>query len=295
MKIKIFSLVFFSALIFVWNGCSGTTDTNNNNQSDLQNNNEKIDQKKSQPTREQMISDLNILYRKISNSKVEEAKKFLKIPSSVSNEEIETEFSRSIENNEISAEGIAILSEKGSFGKLRDIFPEETDSWIKRSEIKNDGNCFAIKFNQAEVAGYWNGENFVFFRFDNVGKLGINSFSQNTYTPEKGSKERQAIMDIFREDFGSEKDEILFRVEHIKINQNWACAYVSPLKYNVDYGEPRWGLFNFSNGRWRQVDWSDGIEIENDFELIDLPTQNGRIAKLIVKKYPSCSMSIFGN
>ena len=117
----------------------------------------------------------------------------------------------------------------------------------------------------------------------------------NTYTPEKGSKERQAIMDIFREDFGSEKDEILFRVEHIKINQNWACAYVSPLKYNVDYGEPRWGLFNFSNGRWRQVDWSDGIEIENDFELMDLPIQNGRIAKLIVKKYPSCSMSIFGN
>lgn len=114
-----------------------------------------------------------------------------------------------------------------------------------------------------------------------------------TYTPEKGSKERQAIMDIFREDFGSEKDEILFRVEHIKINQNWACAYVSPLKDNVDYAEPRWGLFNYSNGRWRQVDWSDGIEIENDFELIDLPYKNSRIAKKIVKKYPSCSMTIF--
>ena len=165
--------MFFSALMFVLNGCSGKTGTDNNNQSDLQNNNEKTDQKKTQPTREQMISDLNMLYRKISNRKVEEAKKFLKIPSSVSNEEIENELSRSIENNEISAEGIAILSEKGSFGKLRDIFPEKADEWIKRSEIKNEGDCFAIKFYQAEVAGFWNGENFVFFRLDDVGKLGM--------------------------------------------------------------------------------------------------------------------------
>lgn len=117
----------------------------------------------------------------------------------------------------------------------------------------------------------------------------------NTYTPEKGSKERQAIMDIFREDFGAEKEQILFRVEHLKICQSWACALVTPLKNNSDYAEPRWDLFNKINGRWQKVNWSNGINFQDDFELIDLPTQNGRIAKLIVKKYPSCSMSIFGN
>ena len=124
--------------------------------------------------------------------------------------------------------------------------------------------------------------------------LSIISYSQNTYTPDKGSTERKEILDIFREDFGEEKKQILFKVEHFKINGEWACAMVTPLKNNVEYAEPRWGLFNKINGKWEKVDWSKRIEIRDDFELIDLPTQNGRIAKLIVKKYPTCPMSIFG-
>ena len=123
--------------------------------------------------------------------------------------------------------------------------------------------------------------------------LSINSYSQSTYTPEKGSKERKEILDIFRKDFSDQKEQILFRVEHFKISQNWACAYVTPLKNNSEYAEPRWDLFNKINGRWQKVDWFKGIEIQDDFELIDLPTQNGRIAKLIVNKYPTCSISIF--
>ena len=66
------------------------------------------------------------------------------------------------------------------------------------------------------------------------------------------------------------------------------------IKNNVEYAEPRWDLFNKINGKWKAVDWSKGIEIQDDFELIDLPIQNGRIAKLIIKKFPTCSMSIFG-
>ena len=46
--------------------------------------------------------------------------------------------------------------------------------------------------------------------------LSIHSFSQNTYTPDKGSNERKEILDIFREDFSTEKNEILFKVEHLK-------------------------------------------------------------------------------
>ena len=124
--------------------------------------------------------------------------------------------------------------------------------------------------------------------------LSINSYSQNTYTPEKGSRERKEILDIFREAFVNDKNQILFKVEHFKINGEWACALVNPLKNNVEYAEPRWDLFNKINGKWKAVDWSKGIEIQDDFELIDLPIQNGRIAKLIIKKFPTCSMSIFG-
>lgn len=119
-------------------------------------------------------------------------------------------------------------------------------------------------------------------------------FSQKTYTPPKGSSERKEIMDIFREDFGSEKNEILFKVDHLLINGNCACAYVTPLKNNQVYGEPRWDLFKKSNGSWRAVNWKDGIDFQNDFEMIDLPRKNDRIAKQIVRLHPTCSMSIFG-
>jgi len=174
MKKKLMILLFSSHVIFALNSCGTKSDTEKNIQNESQNNKEKItDQQSSQPTREQMLSDLNLLYRKMSNRKFEEVKKFINFPPSVSQEEIETEISKSLENKEISAEGIAILSEKGSFGKLKDIFPEKADKWLKRSDITNEKDCFAIKLNQAEVAGFWNGENFVFFRLDDIGKLAM--------------------------------------------------------------------------------------------------------------------------
>lgn len=124
--------------------------------------------------------------------------------------------------------------------------------------------------------------------------LTMASFSQSVYTPEKGSKDRKEILDIFREDFGKEKSSILFKVDHFLISNNWACAYVTPFKNNIECAEPRWNLFNRTGGKWSAVDWSRGMEIQDDFELVDLPTQKGRIANLIVKKYPGCPMAIFG-
>ena len=121
--------------------------------------------------------------------------------------------------------------------------------------------------------------------------LSITSYSQNTYTPEKGSKERKEILDILRKDYDH---QTVFKVEHFKINGNWAAVFVIPLRNNQEVNDGFWSLFNKNTERWKEVDWSKGIDIQDDFELIDLPTQNGRIAKLIVKKYPTCSMSIFG-
>lgn len=121
--------------------------------------------------------------------------------------------------------------------------------------------------------------------------LSINSYSQKTYTPEKGSRERKEILDILRKDYDQ---QTVFKVEHFKINGNWAAVRVTPLKNNKDVNDGFWSLFNKDSNGWIEVDWSKGIKFQDDFELIDLPTQNGRIAKLIVKKFPTCSMSIFG-
>jgi hypothetical protein len=117
-------------------------------------------------------------------------------------------------------------------------------------------------------------------------------YSQNTYTPEKGSKERKEILDILRKDYDQ---QTVFKVQHFKISGNWAAVCVFPLKNNKEVNDGFWGLFNKDSNRWKEVDWSKGINIQDDFELTDLPTINGRIAKLIVKKYPTCSINIFGN
>ena len=42
--------------------------------------------------------------------------------------------------------------------------------------------------------------------------ISITSYSQNTHTPEKGSIERKEILDIFRADFSTEKNQILFQI-----------------------------------------------------------------------------------
>lgn len=175
MRLLFFSIVY--SILFALTGCGSNSDAENKKLTNTEENNEtktdKVKLKKSGPTREQFLNDLNFLYRKMSNRKYEEARKYVKVPPSIPTEEIDSQFSSSLENNEISAEGIAILSEKGSFGKLRDIFPEKTDIWLKRSEIEKEEDCFAIKYKQAEVAGIWKGDNFVFFRLDDVGKLAL--------------------------------------------------------------------------------------------------------------------------
>ncbi len=76
-----------------------------------------------------------------------------------------------IEINEISADGISILAENGLFGRLFEIFPDRAEQWLSRSGLEDDSDCYAFRFKNAEVAGKWNGEHFVLFRLDDVGKL----------------------------------------------------------------------------------------------------------------------------
>lgn len=115
--------------------------------------------------------------------------------------------------------------------------------------------------------------------------ISISCYSQNTYTPEKGSQERKEILDVLRAD----DQQTLFKVQHFKINKNWAAVYAIPLENNEEVNDGIWGLFHKNDGEY----WEEIIDFQDDFELIDLPTQNGRVAKLIVKKYPTCSMNIF--
>jgi hypothetical protein len=120
--------------------------------------------------------------------------------------------------------------------------------------------------------------------------------TENTPTPEQEViiSDEDQLLNYFAENYGSEESNLNFRFDHLSVKNDWACAMVTPLKDGAEYGEPRWNLFNKVNGIWNVVYWSEGVTFENDFELIDLPMQNSRIANLIVEKYPQCPMEIFG-
>jgi len=190
---KIILLLFPSVIFLALNACGAKSDDKNNGDNDSSENSkiskdEKNDRTSSEPTREKMLEDLNFLYRKIISGKIDEAKKFLLIPSSESERDLESDLesdlNKSIERNEISAEGIAILAEKGSFGKLKDIFPEKAQSWMKRRKIKNEEECYAMSLFGAKVAGLWNGENFLFFKFDDIGQLEPGRPATNSYAAD---------------------------------------------------------------------------------------------------------------
>lgn len=63
------------------------------------------------------------------------------------------------------------------------------------------------------------------------------TFAQKTYTPEKGSKERTAILDALRIPVEKElKQKVQFAVNDFNISGNW--AFVSGEPQNMDGGQP---------------------------------------------------------
>ena len=126
------------------------------------------------PDRQQMIDDLKSVYRSIESGNMQRASYYLQIPPDASESEIEEELNGLLDKNEISPEGISILSKRGEFGKLKEVFPDKAERWMDRANISSDRNCYAISYLNAEVAGKWDEDHFVFFRLDDVGKLAEN-------------------------------------------------------------------------------------------------------------------------
>lgn len=107
-----------------------------------------------------------------------------------------------------------------------------------------------------------------------------------------GDQDLEKMYEYFREDFTNKK-EVRFNVEYSATLGDWACVSVEPRDKLGFKAEPRWELFKKEDGAWISKDWSAGMKFKNDFEVIDLPERNSRIAKLIVQKYPDCPMQIF--
>ena len=69
----------------------------------------------------------------------------------------------------LSEAGIDVLQEKGTFGALLSIFPDNGPRWMERFGIDDATSCYGLRHDGAEVAGLWQEGSFKFFRMDDAG------------------------------------------------------------------------------------------------------------------------------
>ena len=124
-----------------------------------------------QPSKERMIADLTTIHELLSNSEYMTAAGHFKGPEGVSQENIAKAMKGWLRKREISKSGIEVLDEKGTFGSIREVFPNKAGDWMERNEVANPDACYGLGYNNAEVAAIWDGTRFTFFRLDDVGKL----------------------------------------------------------------------------------------------------------------------------
>jgi hypothetical protein len=118
------------------------------------------------------------------------------------------------------------------------------------------------------------------------------SAKSGTYTPAKASAERKAIMDALRVVIRKMSGlEVIFTVDHLKVNNGWAWAVVQPASADgTQHYETLTGLLHRKNGQWVYVEGPPEFAIcEEDPDCID-PV---RYFKKMAKKYPAASPDIF--
>ena len=96
----------------------------------------------------------------------------------------------------------------------------------------------------------------------------VSRAQQDVYTPQPGSPERQAIMDVMRLDFYSgdaaaahrNAKGVLFAVRFLKVHGDWALTCVDPVNAaGKEIAEFRWGLLRRKADRWSDAKYFDAI------------------------------------
>ncbi|WP_411846647.1 hypothetical protein AAFN60_03450 [Roseibacillus persicicus] len=123
-----------------------------------------------EPSRQRAVAALTVFAKSLEEGDFTSSADLMATPPGMSQEEKVEAMKSMIEKREISSAGVAVLAEKGTWGKLREVFAERGLAWAERWKLE-PGNCWALGYEGAETAFIWNGESFLIFRCDDVGKL----------------------------------------------------------------------------------------------------------------------------
>ncbi len=125
------------------------------------------------PTKASMVSHLESLMAAIEGKKWDEAAGYLSTGKGMpSRDDVPEALAGLVKKREISAAGIAILAEKGTFGTLADAIASGTQGkgLAKRRGVP-EAECYALHFGDAFVAVHASGDGLKLLELDDVGKL----------------------------------------------------------------------------------------------------------------------------
>ena len=122
------------------------------------------------PTKDAVIARLRDFLKTLQAEDYERAGTFLVDFPGMSDEARKQAVAGFIPKEEISDAGIDILAERGEFGPLKDVFPDDADRLAERAGVPVD-RCYGILCGDAQVAVFQKGDSLLLFRLDDVGKL----------------------------------------------------------------------------------------------------------------------------
>ncbi len=128
-----------------------------------------------------------------------------------------------------------------------------------------------------------------------------NEIADQLHTPEKGSEERQAIMDALRAEFAnrrspyyaSHRGAIVFVVNRLQVHNGWAWmnGYPHSSDPSDSFGEYSGFLLHNQDTRWSVMRLPPMVDDPNDPEKLDYPSR--RDVEKIRQKFPTAPIDIF--
>jgi hypothetical protein len=128
-----------------------------------------------------------------------------------------------------------------------------------------------------------------------------NDVADELHTPERGSLEREGMMDSLRAAFDDRssgyytphRGNIVFIVDYLKAHNGWAWTFAYPTSSDKSdtFGEYSGFLLHQEGGRWKLMKLPPMVKDPNDPENLDYPSRKD--VEKIREQYPNAPADIF--
>ena len=123
------------------------------------------------PTKEAAVQTLRSFLAAVEAKDYDKAAAMIKLPPQLSQDDVKKGLGRILELQEISAQGIDILADKGKWGKLAEVYGEDRANHFAERAGVSVNDSYGLNYQEAEAAFYWDGQQFKITRVNNIGKL----------------------------------------------------------------------------------------------------------------------------